>query len=100
MLSYELILGLLILLVLSITGSLRIFDIVNYQIQNISFFFPLLPIAVIIFITLLAETNRIPFDLPEAESELVAGYNVEYSSITFTMFLLSEYCNMVAMSTL
>mgnify|MGYP002403275649 CR=1 FL=1 len=100
MLSYELILGLLILLILSITGSLRIFDIVNYQIQNISFFFPLLPIAVITFITLLAETNRIPFDLPEAESELVAGYNVEYSSITFTMFFLSEYCNMVAMSTL
>jgi len=60
--------------------------------------FPLLPIVGMTYIVLLAETNRIPFDLPEAEAELVAGYNVEYSSITFALFFLGEYCSMVAMS--
>lgn len=59
---------------------------------------PLMPLALIFFISSLAETNRAPFDLPEAEAELVAGYNVEYSSITFAMFFLGEYSNMLIMS--
>jgi len=61
---------------------------------------PLLPVAAIFFVSSLAETNRAPFDLPEAEAELVAGYNVEYSSITFAMFFLGEYSNMILMSAL
>lgn len=62
--------------------------------------FPLLPAAIIFFISMIAETNRTPFDLPEAEAELVAGYNVEYSSIIFAMFFLGEYGNMIMMSVL
>jgi len=62
--------------------------------------FPLLPIAIVFFISMIAETNRTPFDLPEAEAELVAGYNVEYSSIIFAMFFLAEYGNMIMMSLL
>ena len=62
--------------------------------------FPLLPITIVFFISMIAETNRTPFDLPEAEAELVAGYNVEYSSIIFAMFFLAEYGNMIMMSLL
>jgi len=62
--------------------------------------FPLLPIAIVFFISMIAETNRTPFDLPEAEAELVAGYNVEWSSIIFAMFFLAEYGNMIMMSLL
>jgi NADH-quinone oxidoreductase subunit H len=98
MISYELTIGLVIIIIGLCVGSLRLVDIVTYQLNGI-LLFPLLPVAIIFFITMLAETNRTPFDLPEAESELVAGYNVEYSSITFAMFFLSEYCNMMLMST-
>lgn len=98
MLSYELVLSTSLLIIVLTTGSLRLIDIVYFQ--NFSGFlvFPLLPVAIIFFISLLAETNRAPFDLPEAEAELVAGYNVEYSSITFAFFFLGEYCNIIVMS--
>ncbi len=97
MISYEVALGLIILPVVLCAGSFNLTDIVLAQ-KNIWFIFPLFPLAIIFFISSLAETNRAPFDLPEAEAELVAGYNVEYSSITFAMFFLGEYSNMLIMS--
>ena len=99
MISYEVALGLIILPVVLCAGSFNLTDIVISQ-TNLWFIFPLFPLAVIFFISSLAETNRAPFDLPEAEAELVAGYNVEYSSITFAMFFLGEYSNMLIMSSL
>ena len=82
-------------------GSLNLSDIVRAQ-QGATFFswfwLPLLPMFVIFFISILAETNRSPFDLPEGESELVAGFFAEYSSMTFAMFFLGEYANMILMS--
>lgn len=98
MISYELTLGTIFLIVLVTTSSLNFFDIVYYQMFNITLWQPLFPICLFAYVALLAETNRVPFDLPEAEAELVAGYNVEYSSIFFAMFFLSEYCSMVVMS--
>jgi NADH-quinone oxidoreductase subunit H len=68
--------------------------------QKIWFIIPLLPIFIIFYVSMLAETNRHPFDLPEAEAELVSGYNVEYSAMTFALFFLGEYANMLIMSTL
>ena len=100
MISYEVSIGLVILPVILMSGSLNFLDIIISQSKNGWFIFPLLPSAIIFFISMIAETNRAPFDLPEAEAELVAGYNVEYSSIIFAMFFLGEYSNMLLMSTI
>lgn len=100
MISYEVSLSLLILPVIFLAGSLNFGEIVVAQQKFGWFVFPLLPCAILFFISMLAETNRAPFDLPEAEAELVAGYNVEYSSIIFAMFFLGEYSNMLLMSTI
>jgi len=102
MVSYEVSMGFVIITVLLCVGSLNVSDIVLAQQGSFGVFnwyvFPLLPMAVIFFVSTLAETNRLPFDLPEAEAELVAGYNVEYSAMTFAMFFLGEYANMILMS--
>jgi len=97
MVSYEISMGFIIITVLLVAGSLNLSEIVMAQ-KKVWFVFPLLPMAVIFFISTLAETNRHPFDLPEAESELVAGYNVEYSAMTFALFFLGEYSFMILMS--
>ena len=99
MVSYEVSIGLIIITVLLCVGSLNLTDIVNAQ-KNLWFAIPLLPMFVMFFISVLAETNRAPFDLPEGESELVAGYFVEYSSMSFALFFLGEYANMILMSAL
>ena len=99
MVSYEVSIGIIIINVLLCVGSLNLNDIVLAQ-QNLWFVIPLFPMFVIFFISTLAETNRAPFDLPEAESELVAGYNVEYSSMSFGLFFLGEYGNMILMSSM
>lgn len=97
MVSYEISIGLVIISVLLCVGSMNLSKIVEAQ-KTVWFVIPLLPMAVIFVISALAETNRAPFDLPEAEAELVSGYNVEYSSITFALFFLGEYANMILMS--
>jgi NADH-quinone oxidoreductase subunit H len=97
MVSYEISMGLVIVTVLMCVGSLNLSDIVMAQ-KDLWFIVPLFPLAVIFFISTLAETNRHPFDLPEAEAELVAGYNVEYSAMTFALFFLGEYANMILMA--
>ena len=97
MVSYEVSIGFVIITVLLCVGSLNLSDIVVAQ-KTVWFCIPLLPMFVIFFISGLAETNRAPFDLPEAEAELVSGYNVEYSSMTFALFFLGEYANMILMS--
>jgi len=99
MISYEVSIGFVIVCVLLCVGSLNLSDIVSRQ-QEIGmwFVFPLFPVFVVFFISALAETNRIPFDLPEAEGELVAGYFVEYSSMPFAMFFLGECLNVLLMS--
>lgn len=100
MISYEVSLGLIFVIIALCTQSLNFIEIVALQHDVIWLIFPLGPIAVIFFITALAETNRTPFDLPEAEAEIVAGYNLEYSSIIFAMFFLSEYNNILVMASL
>ncbi len=97
MVSYEVSMGLIIITVLLCAGSLNLTAIVESQ-KTVWYVIPLFPMAVIFFISTLAETNRHPFDLPEAEAELVAGYNVEYSAMTFALFFLGEYANMILMS--
>ncbi len=102
MVSYEVSMGFVIITVLLCVGSLNLSEIVRAQDGPLGmlnwFVFPLLPMAVIFFVSTLAETNRHPFDLPEAEAELVSGYNVEYSAMTFALFFLGEYANMILMS--
>jgi NADH-quinone oxidoreductase subunit H len=98
LISYEISIGLLLLPVIICANSFNLIEIVRQQKISIWFCVPLLPICVIFFISLLAETNRAPFDLPEAEAELVAGFNVEYSSMTFALFFLAEYSNMLWLS--
>jgi len=97
MVSYEVSIGFVLVTVLLCAGSLNLTDIVLAQ-RHVWYVIPLLPMAVIFFISGLAETNRTPFDLPEGESELVAGYFVEYSSMTFLLFFMGEYANMVLVS--
>lgn len=99
MISYELAIGTILASILLCSGSLNLSDIIISQ-KNHWYILPLFPLWVIFFISCLAETNRSPFDLPEAEAELVAGYNVEYSSMTFALFFLGEYANMILMSAL
>jgi len=96
MVSYEVSMGFVIITVLLCVGSLNLTAIVEAQ-RGMWFIIPLFPMAVVFFISTLAETNRHPFDLPEAEAELVAGYNVEYSAMTFALFFLGEYANMILM---
>ncbi len=98
MVSYEVSIGFVMISVLLCVGSLNLTDIVHAQQRSIWFVIPHLPLFVIFFVSGLAETNRSPFDLVEAEAELVTGYNVEYSSIPFALFFLGEYGNMILMS--
>ena len=96
MVSYEVSIGVIIINVLLCVGSLNLNDIVMAQ-ENLWFVIPLFPMFVIFFISSLAETNRPPFDLPEAEAELVAGYQTEYSGMMYAMFWLGEYANILLM---
>jgi NADH-quinone oxidoreductase subunit H len=97
MVSYEVSIGFVIITVLLCVGSLNLSEVVLAQ-QGMWFAIPLFPMFVVFFISALAETNRAPFDLPEGESEIVAGFFVEYSSMSFALFFLGEYANMILMS--
>jgi len=99
MVSYEVSIGIIIINVLLCAGSLNLNKIVLAQ-ENVWFIFPLFPMFIIFFISILAETNRPPFDLPEAESELVAGYQTEYSGMMYAMFWLGEYANILLLCAL
>jgi len=99
MVSYEVSIGIIIINVLLCVGSLNLSDIVKAQ-QDLWFIIPLFPMFIIFFISALAETNRPPFDLPEAEAELVAGYQTEYSGMMYAMFWLGEYANILLMCAL
>ena len=96
MVSYEVSIGIIIINVLLCVGSLNLTDIVNAQ-KSLWFVIPLFPMFVVFFISALAETNRPPFDLPEAEAELVSGYQTEYSGMMYAMFWLGEYANILLM---
>lgn len=96
MISYEVSLGLTVLAVILCSGSLNLIEIVEKQV-NVWYLFPLFPLMIIFLVSMLAETNRAPFDLPEAEAELVAGFNVEYSGVIFALFFLAEYSSMLLM---
>jgi NADH-quinone oxidoreductase subunit H len=99
MVSYEVSIGFVLVSVMLCVGSLNLNDIVRAQ-SHVWFCFPMFPMFVIFLISMLAETNRAPFDLPEGESELVAGFFVEYSAMSFALFYLGEYTNMIMMSAL
>jgi len=98
MISYEVSIGFIIVNICVCAGSFNLSNIVLAQ-EKIWFIIPLFPMFILFYISMLAETNRHPFDLPEAEAELVSGYNVEYSAMTFALFFLGEYANMLLMST-
>ena len=98
MISYEVSIGLIVISIVLCTGSLNLMEIVFTQ-KKIWFILPLFPAAIMFFVSALAETNRVPFDLTEGESELVSGFNVEYSSMSFALFFLAEYCHIILMST-
>jgi NADH-quinone oxidoreductase subunit H len=100
MISYEVSIGLILVPVIICSSSLNLTEIVFVQSYKGWFCFQLFPLVFVFFISVLAETNRAPFDLPEAEAELVAGFNVEYSSMGFALFFLGEYCSMILMSSL
>jgi NADH-quinone oxidoreductase subunit H len=99
MISYEVSIGLILISILISVGSLNFLSIIVFQ-NAVYFFVALLPCFLMFLVSILAETNRAPFDLPEAESELVSGYNVEYSSMGFALFFLGEYSSMILMSAL
>jgi len=99
MVSYEVSIGLIIISVLLCAGSLNLSKIILAQ-ESIWYIIPLFPVFILFFVSALAETNRAPFDLPEAEAELVAGYNVEYSAMGFALFFLGEYANILMMCAL
>ncbi len=99
MVSYEVSIGFVLVSVLLCAGSLNLNEIVQAQ-ANMWFFIPLFPMFIVFLVSMLAETNRAPFDLPEGESELVAGFFVEYSAMAFALFYLGEYTNMIMMSAL
>jgi len=98
MISYEVSIGFIIVNICVCAGSFNLSSIVLAQ-EHVWFIVPLFPMFILFYISMLAETNRHPFDLPEAEAELVSGYNVEYSAMTFALFFLGEYANMLLMST-
>lgn len=97
MISYEISIGFIVISIVIISGSLNLTYIVSAQ-KKIWYLIPLFPMFLMFIISMLAETNRHPFDLPEAESELVSGYNVEYSGMSFALFFLGEYASMLLMS--
>ncbi len=99
MISYEVSIGIIIIVVLISAGSLNLTDIVLAQ-QTIWYIIPLFPLFILFFISAIAETNRAPFVLPEAEAELVSGYNVEYASVGFAFFFIGEYANIILMSSM
>jgi NADH-quinone oxidoreductase subunit H len=99
MISYEVSIGLIIISVILCTGSLNLTDVILAQ-KEIYFIFPLFPAFIMFFVSALAETNRAPFDLAEGESELVSGFNVEYSAMVFALFFLAEYGHIILMSVL
>ena len=98
MISYEESIGLILISVILSSSSLNLLTIVHTQYQGVWFIFPLLPAAIMFLVSCFAETNRAPFDLTEGESELVSGYNVEYSSMSFALFFLAEYSHIIFMS--
>jgi len=97
MVSYEVSIGLILVSILACVGSLNFIDIFLYQ-NYILFVIPFFPLFLLWLVSILAETNRAPFDLPEAESELVSGFNVEYASMGFALFFLAEYGSIILMS--
>lgn len=97
MVSYEVSIGLILISSLLCVGSLNFVEVVCFQ-YSVFFMIPLFPLFIMFLVSILAETNRAPFDLPEAESELVSGYNVEYASMGFALFFLAEYSSMILMS--